>query len=380
MLNLRFFRHSQALSVFTAVAFPLVLAGCSAIPASGPTGAQVRSQVKADTSQLGIALVEVKSAADQPGSSAPAPVFNTDYTPPPSTEMVGPGDLLEVAIYESGIGLFGRAAPAIAAGETNLEAARGERLPPMRVSDRGTINIPFVGELRVQGRTTPEIERMISQGLRGKSQNPQVLVAIREGLTNSVIIGGDVGRPGRLVLPTNRETLTDVIALAGGSRGDIKDMMIRVQRAGFNGEFRLNDIMIDPGQDIRVFPADRISLVRAPRSFSVLGAAGRPQQVAFPAPSVSLIEAVALAGGTNPEAGDPRAIFVFRINKDESGNDAPVVYHFNMMEASSYLLAQRFAMTDKDVLYIGNAQSNQPVKMVQIISQLFYPLIALNAL
>lgn len=378
MPALPFIWRSRALGIVTAAALPLVLAACSAIPASGPTGAQVRSQVVADTSQMGITLVEVKSVANLPSGGNAAPVFAMDYTPPPSTELVGPGDLLEIAIYESGIGLFGRAAPAIAAGETNLEAARGERLPPMRVSDRGTINIPFVGELRVQGRTTPEIERMVRQGLRGKSQNPQVLVAIREGLTNSVIIGGDVGRPGRLVLPTNRETLTDVIALAGGSRGDIKDMQIRVQRAGFNGEFRLSEIMSDPAQDIRVYPADRISLVRAPRSFSILGAAGRPQQVAFPAASVSLIEAVALAGGTSPEAGDPRAIFVFRITKDENGLDAPIVYHFNMMQANSYLLAQRFAMTDKDVLYVGNAQSNQPVKMVQIISQLFYPLIALR--
>jgi polysaccharide biosynthesis/export protein len=100
--------------------------------------------------------------------------------------------------------------------------------------------------------------------------------------------------------------------------------------------------------------------------------------VAFPASQTSLAEAVALAGGSNPNAGDPRAIFVFRTAKDADGELKPAVYHLNMMRASSYLLAQRFAMADKDVLYVGNAAANQPTKLTQIISQLFFPLVALQ--
>ena len=366
-------------ALLAAIAGPIVLAGCAAIPSSGPTGAEIRSQIKADTSHLGIALVEVKAAGDLPGSAPPASAFSKAYAPPPPTELVGVGDTLDIAIYETGIALFGRSAAPTAGADPNFEAsAKAERLPQVRVSDEGTINIPFVGELAVAGRTTAQVEQLVRRSLRGKSQNPQVLVSIREGLTNSVIIGGDVARPGRLVLPTNRESLSDVIALAGGNRGEIKDMMVRVQRGGVNGEFRLSDVMSGPEQDIRIFPADRISVVRAPRSFSVMGAAGKAEQVPFPAPKVSLAEAIALAGGSNPNTGDPRAIFVFRIIKGENGIEQPVVYHLNMMQASSYLLAQRFAMTDKDVLYVGNAAANQPTKLVQIISQLFFPLIALQ--
>jgi polysaccharide export outer membrane protein len=35
-------------------------------------------------------------------------------------------------------------------------------------------------------------------------------------------------------------------------------------------------------------------------------------------------------------------------------------------------------MTDKDVLYVGNAGANQPTKLVQIVSQLFLPLLSLQ--
>lgn len=368
-------RRAYVLPLFIA---PALLVGCAAIPSSGPSGAQIRSEIKADTSHLGISLLEVKTAADLPSFAEPAAVFSPDYTPPPSTEMLGAGDVLDIVIYESGITLFGRAAPV--GGDANAEtSAKAERLPPVRVGDDGEINIPFVGNVNVAGRTTAEVERLLRQALRRKSQNPQVLVSIREGLTNSVIIGGDVARPGRLVLPTNRETLSDVIALAGGNRGEIKDMLVRVQRDGTNGEFRLSDILSNPERDLRIFPADRISVVRMPRSFSVMGAAGKAEQVPFPTASVSLAEAIALAGGANPNTGDPRAIFVFRFAKGADGKETPVVYHLNMMRAGSYLLAQRFYMTDKDVLYVGNAAANQPTKLVQIISQLFFPLVALQS-
>jgi protein involved in polysaccharide export with SLBB domain len=42
------------------------------------------------------------------------------------------------------------------------------------------------------------------------------LVTRREVITNSVIVGGEVVKPGRLVLNTNQESLSDVVALAGG--------------------------------------------------------------------------------------------------------------------------------------------------------------------
>lgn len=380
MAPLLFSRTADTCRRVAALALSALLIGCAAIPSSGPTGGEIRSQIKADTSHLGITLVEVGTATDLPRQKSPAPVFAADYTPPPPTELVGPGDVLDVSIYEAGITLFGHSAASMASGEAGFDnGAKVERLPAARVSDQGTIQVPYVGELSVAGRTTSEVERLIRQSLRGKSQNPQVLVSIREGLTNSVIIGGDVARPGRIVLPTNRESLTDVIALAGGIRGEIKDMLVRVQRSGVNGDFRLSDIMSNPAQDPRVFPSDRIALVRTPRSFSVLGAAGKAEQIGFPAAQVSLAEAIALAGGTNPNTGDPRAVFVFRINKGDNGEDQPVVYHFNMNKAQNFILAQRFAMSDKDILYVGNAAANQPTKLTQIISQLFFPLVAIQS-
>jgi len=375
--------HASSTSVLGRIALvamaAIALSSCATLPTSGPTGSDIRSQVAKDAGQLGITLVQVERVDDLPRPPAPPAPFRPDYTPPPSTELVGPGDVLNVAIFETGVALFGRTAAIGTEGSSNFDAAsRAERFPPLRVSDQGTITIPYVGQVNVAGRTTREIELQLRQALRGKSQNPQVLVSIAEGLTNSVIIGGDVARPGRLVLPTNREKLSEVIALAGGNKGEIRDLVVRVSRNEEVQEWRLSDVLDNPAIDLRIFPADRITLIRQPRSFTVLGAPGQTSQFAFPSAKTSLIEAIAMAGGTNPNAGNARAIFVFRIDRDETGKEVPIVYHFNMMQASSYILAQKFDMKDKDVVYVGNALANQPSKLIQVLSQLFFPLVALQ--
>jgi len=249
----------------------------------------------------------------------------------------------------------------------------------MRVDDYGYIQVPFVGRLRAAGHTAGELQAMIQSGLRGMSQDPQVMVSIEQSITNSVILAGEVTRPGRLVLATNRESLIDAIALAGGYRGSAKDAVARVQRDGQSFEIRLSDLLDMPQQDFQIAPGDRITLVSRPQSFSVLGAPNKSEEIDFPRGKLSLAEAVALAGGANPNAGDAAAVFVFRYVPQANGTEQPTVYHLNMMRPGAYLLSQRFAMRDRDVLYVGNARANQLTKFVQLLSQLFVPVATARA-
>jgi polysaccharide export outer membrane protein len=211
------------------------------------------------------------------------------------------------------------------------------------------------------------------------SQDPQVMVTIDQSITNSVILAGEVAKPGRLVLATNRESLVDAIALAGGYRGNAKDAVARVQRDGQSFEIRLSDLLDLPQEDVQVAPGDRITVISRPQSVSILGAPNKTDEVVFPRPNLTLAEAVALAGGANPAAGDAAAVFVFRYVRQPDGSERPTVYHLNMMRAGAYLLSQRFRMHDQDVLYIGNARANQPAKFVQLLSQLFVPVATARA-
>jgi len=365
------------------------LSGCASLPSSGPTGRQViKSASDPKDVRTPIQVVEIGTAADMPGAAAasdpgagepvPPPAALAELAPPP-TDLVGPGDVLEINIYEAGVTLFSSGNSGAASQIAAPPGVQVQKLPPSRVDDHGRISIPYAGSLPVAGHTVGEVEAMIRQSLRRLSQNPQVLVTMSQAITNSVIIGGEVARPGRLVLQTNRETLSDVIALAGGTRANAKDLLLRLNRGGQSIDVRINDLVDQPALDVRAQPGDRMTLINDPRTFSVLGASGRVEQIPFVRSSVSLTEAVATAGGVNPNLGDPAAIFLFRYRKNDLGEDEPVVYHLNMMKTGAFFLAQRFTMRDKDVLYFGNAAANQPSKMVQLISQLFSPILTVTS-
>jgi len=352
-----------------------LLAGCASLPVSGPTAHEIRTEAAAPSTPYPFRLLEV----DTPTSVPPAPAIprsTLSTMPPQPTDLLGPGDVLNITVYEAGVSLFGTALHATAAadGAAMDASSSAEKLPPVRVDDYGYIKVPFVGRLRAADHTAEELQAMIQNGLHGMSQDPQVLVSVTQSITNSIMLAGEVAKPGRLVLATNRESLIDSIALAGGYRGDAKDAVARVQRDGQSFEIRLSDLLDMPQQDITVAPGDRITLVSRPQTFSILGAGNRTEEVTFPRSRLTLAEAVAVAGGANPNAGDAAAIFVFRYVRQPDGTDQPTVYHVNMMRAGAYLLSQRFLMRDRDVLYIGNARANQLTKSVQLLSQLFLPL------
>lgn len=365
------------LTKFISLALLTGLAGCSTLPTNGPTRGQIEKSVQAGDANLPIQLVHVQTAGDipvPPGNVAPAvPVQDPAILP---TDLIGPGDVLEVNIYEAGVSLFANGASATL-GQA-LPGVQVQRLPPVRVNDAGYIRLPYAGLLPVAGHTIREVEGMVRSSLSGMSQNPQVLINLSEAITNSIIVGGEVGKPGRLVLQTNKERLTDVIALAGGYRGNTKDLLARVFRGDDLFDVRLNDLVDKPALDMRIAPGDRLVLINEPRTYSVLGASGAVAQFPFSKSSVSVAEAIATAGGVNPNIGDPAAIFLFRYERDAEGNQVPRVYHLNMMKAGTYFLAQRFVMKDKDVLYFGNAASNQPGKLMQLISQLFTPILTVT--
>lgn len=372
--------RGPSLAVSAVSLLPILLSACASLPSSGPTGSQIyRAETDTDNS-IGFKIVELESLTSLP-LAAKSPE-NMAPLPPPGAErpsnFIGANDVLDIAIYEAGIALFSGSGmlPETAMPDTG---AKAERLPSVKVDDAGFITIPYAGRILAAGHTTTELQNIIQAALAGRSQSPQVLVSQHRSITNSIMISGEVANSGRLSLETNRETVLDIIAMAGGYRGDPSDLIVKIDRGANRSEFRLDDLQRSVAGELRIFPGDRITLLKDPESFSVLGAAGQTAQIPFNRPSMSLAEAVARSGGSDSEQGDPAAIFVFRFVKDSDGSEKPIVYHLNMMKAGAYFLAQKFVMLDRDVLYVGNAKANQPRKMVQTLSQLFTPVATARA-
>lgn len=367
--------NTKKTKALLALSLSASLGACATFPSSGPTGSQIRRDVAKPEVPLGIKIVEVNNVASLPPAE-PQPTIDLPILPPMPTDMVGPGDVLGISIYEAGVTLFGRGPGSIGAVTGSFDtSANAQTLPPARVDDNGDITVPYAGRLHVAGKTAGQIQTQIRDALKGMSQNPQVLVSLRDAISNTVIVGGEVGRPGRLVLQTNHETLTDVIALAGGYRGNAKDLTLRINRQDHTFDVRYSALESNTALNVGIYPGDRLTLVSDPQSYSVLGASGRVDLISFSRPSVNLAEAVSTAGGSNPNAGDPAAVFLLRYVTNAEGHEEPVVYHLNMMNVGSYFLAGRFPIRNKDILYFGNSKANQASKLASFVSQLFSPVL-----
>ncbi len=127
-------------------------------------------------------------------------------------------------------------------------------------------------------------------------------------------------------------------------------------------------------------------LSRVPQTLSVFGAAGRNALITFDTERLSLAEALAKGGGLLDQRADPSAIFVMRYEPAElvhalgqpvaaqaPAGLSPIIYRLDLSDAKSYLLAKRFPVQDKDIIFVAEATTVPITRALQAVSQITGP-------
>ncbi len=263
----------------------------------------------------------------------------------------------------------------------------GTRIPDQLVGSDGAISIPYAGRIRVAGLTPEQVGHRIEALLGPKALDPQALVIDRRSAANSVAVAGEVIRGARVPLSGGGDRLLQVIAAAGGAKAPIHDTFVRLSRGGVTATVPLATLVAEPDQDIYARPGDVLTLVQRPTTYSVFGAAAINSTIAFHSDRLSLSEALARAGGLDDNRADPRAVFLFRyepvglvralgqpIASDARGGVSPVVYRLDLNDAGSYLVAQRFPVHDKDVIFVADAASQPLYHFFSLLGQITGPI------
>ena len=374
----------KALAVVGVLA-SVIVAGCSALPTAGPTASDVKGQeVKDNLTRFD--LVDIDDNVVAALLALPAESFHVrfkKYGRPPQPK-IGIGDSVVVSIWEAaGGGLFG-ASPTdhVSAG------SRSVTIPEQMVGRDGGISVPFADRVPAAGRLPVEVQKTIEQRLAEKAIEPQVIVTVTKSLSNSVTVAGEVVSGARVPLSLKGDHLLDLIAAAGGARAPVYETFVRLSRDGITATVPMEALVSDPAESIYAYPTDVLTLVRLPQSFTVFGATGTNTQVNFTAERMTLVEALAKAGGLQDLRSDPGGVFLFRFEPPgivnalgrpqlHTGPDgsSPVVYRLDLSDAKSYFLAQRFAMHDKDIIYVANADLNELQKFFTLLNTLTGPII-----
>lgn len=188
---------------------------------------------------------------------------------------LGPGDLIAVHLYGS-----------------------QDYSPIARVSVDGSVQLPLLGTVPVDGLTIHEAEKLIAERLMtaGMYRNPQLTLQLTESPNQAATVTGELHG---VVPVVGQRRLFDVLASAGGLPATASHI-VTIQRPGIDQPIVV-DLGTDPAQsdkaNVPIFPRDTIVVARTGVVY-VLGAfksqGAIPLQQNSP---LTLMQVAALSGG-----------------------------------------------------------------------------------
>jgi polysaccharide export outer membrane protein len=219
--------------------------------------------------------------------------------------------LLGIAVLMLSAPAWGQSREALGEGDTvHITVFQNPDLTTeTRISERGTITFPLIGEVAIAKLTPAGAEARIAEQLRvGKFLlKPQVSLNVVRVRSRQVSVLGQVARPGRYALDDTSSNLTDILALAGGisPTGD-DNITVMVTRNGKTAKLDINVARMyrtgDLSQNIQVEGGDTIFVQRAP-VFYIYGEVQRAGSYRLE-PTMTVMQALSLGGGVTPRGTD----------------------------------------------------------------------------
>ncbi|HXC93724.1 MAG TPA: polysaccharide biosynthesis/export family protein [Geobacteraceae bacterium] len=312
----------RLLSFFMGLIF---ITGCAGYT-SHPPGT-VKSIELADVSPV-VSSEQVTVAGDPLSASPPA-----DY-------LVGPGDILAVAIY----GLPNMSSD----GRPDLPStARGSR-----VDSAGTIQLPLVGSVQVAGLSLQQIRDSLQDSFRKYLKSPSVVVEMVEYKSHPLYLLGQFKKPGTHYMdrPIN--------LLQGVSLGDGLDSTANLRGARLLRGNKIVPVDIysllhdgDQRQNVWLSPGDTVYVPdNTLQNVFVFGAVKTPGPILMKNGQLSLHQAVAAAGGLGDTSYD-RNIRIIRSLTPTRGE--LIVVDLDRILAGE---ARPFPLTDGDIVYVPKSR------------------------
>lgn len=288
-----------------------------------------------------------------------------------SQYLVGPRDILNITVWD-------HPELTIPAGEFRSAETAGTV-----VGEDGNIFYPYAGIIKAAGKTVEEIRAELTQKLSVYIEQVQLDVRVTAYRSQRVYVVGEVKTPGIQLVKDIPLTVLEAINGAGGLEVEADSRNIILTRAGktYNinllalyegGDLRQNvmlqhgDVLNVPDRQfnkIFVF-GDSTQGTTGNGAVGVPGGSGstRSKSLYMSKGRMTLAEALSDAGGMNQDFSDAARIFLFR-----GGLGKPKIFHLDAKSPDALLLADRFPLQPRDVIFVDRAEG---IRWNQIVDQI----------
>lgn len=285
----------------------------------------------------------------------------------PLPYAIGPGDVLQITVWDH---------PEIAAAAgapTQGTARTSDPAPGFVVDQNGSLQFPYVGNIRVAGLRPDDARQLLVAQLGKTLRSPQVTLRVASFRSQAVYIDGEVHAPG--VQPVNDIPMSiyDAVSRAGGFSSTADQSRVVLIRNGKSHLINFTAMLMQgesPAQIVlRNKDVVRV-LARTDSPVYVMGEVNKPASaVPMTNGKLTLSDALSQAGSLSNTSADPAQIYVIR---NAAASD-PQVFHLNARSPVAMILANQFDLQPSDVVYVD---SNDLVRFGRVLSLL---LPAINA-
>ncbi|WP_292974974.1 polysaccharide biosynthesis/export family protein [Nitrosomonas sp.] len=295
------------------------------------------------------------------------PVKDEPYT----QYRVGPRDILNITVWD-------HPELTIPAGEFRSAESAGNV-----VGEDGTFFYPYVGVVRAADRTVEDIREELTVKLSKYIEFVQLDVRVASYRSQRVYVVGEVTNPGIQLVKDIPLTVLEAINNAGGvtSEADLRNIILTRNDKTYSinllslyeGGDVTQNVLLQHGDVLNVPDSalNKVFVLGETNHFVAGGAIGRSRSLVMNKARMTLTEALSEAGGLDQETSDPARIFVFR-----GGLGKPEIFHLNAKSPDALLLADRFPLQPRDVIYVDRAEG---IRWNQIIGQIQPTINLLNA-
>ena len=247
----------------------------------------------------------------------------------------------------------------------------------LRVDLGGFVSLPLIGRVRAAGRTLEQLEAELVERLRIYIREPRVSVGIRQFRSQPVSVIGAVNKPGVHQLE-GRKTLVEMLSLAGGLREDaghevkitrrIEWGTIPLAGAEFDpsGQFTTAEVNLqavmearNPAENVLIMPHDVITVPRAEMIYVIGGVHRSGGFVLNERESITVLQALALAGGLRATAKKKAGKILRRAERGAQRVEIAVNLNDIMAGASLDVPLER-----EDILFVPHSGGKAAIRRV----------------